>query len=127
MKKFVFSLMMILILSSLLFSSTANASKRVYVNEYVTAVVNGDPCKLHVSGWVDLDVVWGFPPVEITHYNLTIEGPCGKWKFEGSVVPNNEIIDGQLYDEMGNPIPLDPNIIDIEYILLTITNNIKEG
>jgi hypothetical protein len=119
---------MILISSSLLFSNSNLMSKpkKANVNEYITSNVNGKPCKLHVTGWVELKTVWAWPPVEITHYDLTIEGPCGKWRFVGSTGPNNEIVEGQLYDEKDNLISLDSNIIDIQNILLVLSTNLNE-
>lgn len=58
---------------------TASA-KKIHIDETVSSL---DGCEWHITGWIDVDVVFGWPPVEITGYDITMSGPCGNHHFQG--------------------------------------------
>jgi hypothetical protein len=93
MRKILFLLPLILLFS---FNSFA---RRVQINHTVTSL---DGCEWHITGWIDLDVVLGWPPVNVTGYDLTMNGPCGDYHFVGKVAKGDDgsltYYDSELYD-----------------------------
>lgn len=99
----------IVLLSLLLVAFAFKAdAKKVEIDERVTSV---DGCIWHIHGWIDLGVVLGWPPVEVNGYDITIEGPCGEYRFIGAIQSNEgggiSIYGGHLYNlETGEPAEL---------------------
>lgn len=53
---------------------------RKQIDRYITAD-NG--CRFHVTGWVEFSVSWS--GVRVSDYDVTMDGPCGRFRFEGLV------------------------------------------
>jgi len=63
---------------SLSFASSDAMAIRKEIDRYITAD-NG--CRFHVTGWVE----YGLFPPRVSDYDITLEGPCGRYRFEGLV------------------------------------------
>lgn len=106
--------------SMLAFTNDANA-KEIVIDETVT---DSDGCVWHITGVIDVNVEWGWPPVSINSYNITMSGPCGKHHFEGLAhfVPSPDggvNISGSLTDVINNQSQLlsTPSLIFIIHYL----------
>ena len=79
MKKVIASLLLTMLIL-VAYSSKSFATKRINVNTTVTGTYGGStaPCTYAIIGWVDVDMVFGFPPMKVVHYDLTIspQPPC---------------------------------------------------
>ena len=66
-----------------MFISVSNLyATKIAINTTHTSM---DGCEWTITGWVDVSTTWGWPPIEINHYDITISGPCGKHRFVGGV------------------------------------------
>ena len=59
-------------------------AKTIKLNETVTSTGG---CKWTITGWIDVNVEFGWPPISVNNYDITISGPCGKHHFIGMVIP----------------------------------------
>lgn len=88
-------LLLLFAVLSFSFINSEAMAKRVEVNTYITAD-NG--CKFHVTGWVEVGLSWG--GVQVNDYDITLDGPCGHFHFEGMVGPGSNggvvIVNGHL-------------------------------
>lgn len=105
--------------SMLAFNNEVHA-KEIKIDETVT---DSDGCVWHIKGVIDVDVEWGWPPISINSYNITMSGPCGEHHFEGLAHsepgPGGVIIRGSLTDVINNQsLPLStPSLILIIHYL----------
>ncbi|MBL7938856.1 MAG: hypothetical protein JNL43_05805 [Flavobacteriales bacterium] len=91
--KHLLTLLAVLCLS---FTSTEALALKIDIDEYITAE-NG--CRFHVTGWVNVNV--GFNGITMNHYDVTMDGPCGRFHFEGLVDSDESgarIYEAKLYD-----------------------------
>lgn len=72
----------------LLFMTIAKSAeaKRYEIDRYVTST---DGCEWHITGYVDISTSFGWPPISINGYDITMEGPCGKHRFTSGVKSTN--------------------------------------
>jgi len=88
------------------FTSSDAKAVRVEIDEYITAS-NG--CRFHVTGWVNVSL-----GLTINHYNVDMEGPCGRFQFEGLVTSDESgatIKEARLYNfdtEQYEDVPFSP-------------------
>lgn len=87
---------------SVFFVSSAFA-KKIYIDHHVTSL---DGCEWHIKGWIDVSAKWGWPPIEVNHYDLLMSGPCGDHHFQGLVAENEDggliYINAHLYKRVGD-------------------------
>ncbi len=74
----------IILISGFIFALTLSANARkIYIeNETITAT-NG--CVFRVNGWIDVSIEFGWPPISVNSYDITMSGPCGTYHFKGIV------------------------------------------
>ena len=98
---------LITFLSTFFLSSTTVEAKKIQIDTHITSE---DGCEWHVTGWVDISARFGWPPVEVNGFDITISGPCGTHHFTGGAQPNNtggvDYYEANLYNEYGEPVPL---------------------
>lgn len=81
-------------------SFSANA-KEIVINEQL---VDGDGCVWTITGTIDVSTIFGWPPIQINSYDITMISNCGHdLHFTGSVVSfgnnsNNISIRGKLIE-----------------------------
>lgn len=73
----------------LLFMTIAKSAeaKRYEINRYITS---DDGCEWHITGYVDISTSFGWPPISINGYDITMEGPCGRHHFSGGSKITND-------------------------------------
>lgn len=73
------SILTAVVLLSTVFSLHA---RKIELDEHVTSV---DGCEWHITGWVDVSLTIGWPPIEINQYDVTMSGPCGEYHFQSGI------------------------------------------
>lgn len=77
----------------------ADAGKRVPVNEKIRST---DGTEWTLKGWIDIETVWGWPPVAIVAYELTLSNGTDSWTFKskasvsGSTGDIQEVLEGEF-------------------------------
>ena len=94
-----------------------------------TTITSNNGCLWTMSGWVEVTFGWD-PPVQISHYDVTMTGPCGTYHFVACPVthldPNNQNISlgtsYYFYDDNMNLIPIDQLPYDFIPIVVGVAN-----
>lgn len=87
-------LLTILMVTCMSFASSDAMALRKEIDRYITAD-NG--CRFHVTGWVE----YGLFPPRVSDYDITLDGPCGRFRFQGLVTSDESgttIRDAKLHN-----------------------------
>ena len=85
---------------ALFFCSFTAEAKRIQINESVTS---SDGRVWQITGWIDVSAVFGWPPIKVNGYDITMTGSNGQsYHFQGRVFApsggNPRGISGPLVD-----------------------------
>ncbi len=102
-------------------------ARKIYLDHNVTS---SDGCEWHITGWVDVSLEWGWPPISIDHYDVTLSGPCGTHHFVGMAMPpenpgDDPTVEGNWYDAAGQEVepPAGVDMVEILGLLYDAANS----
>lgn len=103
-------------------------ARKIEINNTVTSTGPNGPCEWKITGWVDVSVTWGWPPIVVNSYDITMDGPCGNYHFNGIVSNenNNPVIEeGELTDREMQPVDFE-SFLQIYQIIVALDEEYDE-
>lgn len=103
------------------FLSQDALARKINLDHHVTS---SDGCEWHITGWVDVSLEWGWPPISIDGYDVTMSGPCGTHHFQGLAIPPDEpgddpTVEGEWVNEAGEVVEAPDGVDIVEILALT--------